>query len=408
VDLTALKSDTQSFRTAQFRILRYRRRARLFSIVGLVAIAAAIVAYSVWPSRTRVSSLQDATFSQLTNELGEQLFPSLSPDGKSFAYISRDGGDWDIFLRRVNGKNAINLTRDSNADDTQPAFSPDGEWIAFRSERDGGGIFVMGATGESVKRITNFGYNPSWSPDGREIAIAEEPVADDPNARSGLSALWAVAVSTGKSRRISEGDAVQPAWSPHGDRIAFWATKQGQRDIWTIRSDGTYPVAITNDASLDWSTAWSPDGRYIYFSSDRAGNPNLWRVEVDERSGQTRSSPEPVMTGGGLAERHHARFAADGQHIVYVEEVSGANIQRVVFDPLEARLVGNPTRITDVSRTICSLDLSPDGRWIAYHSCGNQEDIFVIRPDGTETQITNDSYKDRIPRGSPDGQRLAF
>jgi len=63
-------------------------------------------------------------------------------------------------LQRVGGKNPINLTKDSAVDDTQPAFSPDGERIAFRSDRDGGGIFVMGATGESVKRLTGFGYTP--------------------------------------------------------------------------------------------------------------------------------------------------------------------------------------------------------------------------------------------------------
>jgi len=72
----------------------------------------------------------------------------------------------------VGGKNPIHLTKDSPDDDTQPAFSPDGERIAFRSERDGGGLFVMGATGESAKRLTDFGYHPAWSPDGQEIACA--------------------------------------------------------------------------------------------------------------------------------------------------------------------------------------------------------------------------------------------
>jgi Tol biopolymer transport system component len=74
-------------------------------------------------------------------------------------------------LQRVGGKNPFNLTKDCSADDIQPAFSPDGEQIAFRCEREGGGIFVMGATGESVRRRTNFGFNPAWSPDGKEIVF---------------------------------------------------------------------------------------------------------------------------------------------------------------------------------------------------------------------------------------------
>jgi hypothetical protein len=52
------------------------------------------------------------------------------------------------------------------------AISPEGERVVFWSKRAGGGIFVMGATGENVRRLTNFGYNPSWSPDGKEIVCS--------------------------------------------------------------------------------------------------------------------------------------------------------------------------------------------------------------------------------------------
>src|SRR5205823_13412040 len=118
--------------------------------------------------------LRNATFTQLTDQSGPEYFPSLSPDGKSFAYASYAAGQWDIYLQRVGGRNPTNLTKDSPADDTQPAFSPDGERIAFRSERNGGGIYVMGATGESVTRVSDFGYTPSWSPNGEEILVGTE------------------------------------------------------------------------------------------------------------------------------------------------------------------------------------------------------------------------------------------
>ena len=88
----------------------------------------------------------------LTNQPGAELSPSLSPDGKTFVYAAESSDNWDVFAQRVGGKSARNLTADTREDDSQPAFSPDGERIAFRSERQGGGIFVMGADGESVRR----------------------------------------------------------------------------------------------------------------------------------------------------------------------------------------------------------------------------------------------------------------
>ncbi|MDX1390606.1 MAG: protein kinase, partial [Acidobacteriota bacterium] len=133
--------------------------------------------------------------SQLTFEEGPETQPSISPDGKSFVYVTEDGGDLDIFFQRVGGETALNLTADSPEDDQQPAFSPDGERIAFRSERGGGGIYLMGATGESVRRLTHLGYNPEWSPDGNSLLVATESI-DNPFGRSSISSLYRVDVAT--------------------------------------------------------------------------------------------------------------------------------------------------------------------------------------------------------------------
>src|SRR4029077_5896939 len=81
-------------------------------------------------------------FNRLTDQEGRESFPSLSPDGRFLLYVKAVNGNTDIFLQRVGGGNPLALTRDSAADDTQPAFSPDGQQIAFRSERQGGGLFV--------------------------------------------------------------------------------------------------------------------------------------------------------------------------------------------------------------------------------------------------------------------------
>ena len=116
--------------------------------------------------------------------------------GDVFVYAkAREDENFDVYYQRVEGGSPIDLTEESPVADTQPAFSPDGRQIAFRSERDGGGIFLMGATGESVRRLTTGGYNPAWSPDGSKIVYATEGI-DYPLRRS-TAPLWRVRVADG-------------------------------------------------------------------------------------------------------------------------------------------------------------------------------------------------------------------
>jgi len=109
---------------------------------------------------------------------------------------------------------------------------------AFRSERDGGGIFATDLAGRTVRRLAPFGYDPAWSPDGQEIVVATEGVYDPLNRRS-MSHLWRIDLRSGQRRRLTSEDSVQPAWSPHGQRIAFWHLwhNGGQRDIATVAAD---------------------------------------------------------------------------------------------------------------------------------------------------------------------------
>jgi Tol biopolymer transport system component/DNA-binding winged helix-turn-helix (wHTH) protein len=386
-----------------------KQRRRLPVTLSLAVAASVILTYVlVRPSpETDQSAPTHGIFTQLTSQAGEELFPGLSPNGDIFVYASSSSGNWDIFMQRVGGENAMNLTADSSANDTHPAFSPDGKTIAFRSEREGGGIFLMGATGESVRRLTDFGHEPAWSPDGRRVVCATEGVTS-PFNREVVSELWTIDVVTGERRILTEGDAVQPSWSPHGHRIAYWGVPfEGmQRDLWTMPATGGRASAITNDAYIDWDPVWSPDGDYIYFSSDRGGAMNLWRVPIEELSGEILGEPEPVTTGA-LTSRQHLNLSSDGRQLAYVERVETANIHAVSFNPLSEAIEGQPVPITRGSRTTRAPDLSPDGDWLAFGE--QQRFISIIRKDGTgRRQLTDGLHKDVFPRWSPDGTRIAF
>ncbi len=387
------------------------RRAPAERWIWLTAIVA-LVALLGWrtlaPRATTVTapdSLPSFTMQRLTELSGAERNPSISPDARQLLYDSASEGDRDIFLQRVGGARAINLTQDSPADDTQAVFSPDGQQIAFRSERDGGGLFVMGSTGESVRRVTDFGFNPTWSPDGSRLAFASEAV-DDPYARSIASALWIVEIKSGETTQPAEVvDAVQPAWSPDGRRIAYWANVNGQRDLWTIPAAGGDPISVTMDVATDWSPTWSPDGRWIYFSSDRGGNMDLWRIAIDPETGQVRGEPQRVT--GGVRQLGHASISADGRHIALMAYERDSNLTFLTLGAASPCAIESAIDLQGVSQRSC--EVSPDRLSLACQIAGAKEDIVVMDIDGSNVvRLTDDIEKDRDPTWTPDGESLIF
>src|SRR5262245_14505760 len=395
-------------------IWRSRRAKAAWAFVGMAALIAIWFLQAVRNAKMQLAPATPviARSTRLTLHEMEELFPSMAPDGRSLVYASRAAGDWNIYWQDVGGGRIRNLTEDCPEDDTQPAFSPDGEWIAFRSQREGGGIFVMRATGESVRRLTPAGhyYHPAWSPDGREILCTRENVIGPANRAAGLRQLWVFTVGDGEGRLVTSDDAAQPQWSPRGLRIACWGNRQKtQRDIWTMPALGGEPADVTNDEHLDWNPVWSPDGRYLYFLSDREGGMKLFRVAINEESGKTSGEIERVTTPEGY-EIRHLNFARNGD-LAYAALVQRKTLHKVAFDPARGALAGKPRQLTADSMLVDDPDISPDGQWIAGRiSQGGRENILLLNSDGAGEQrlLTNDAYKDRGPRWSPDGRRIAF
>ncbi|MDP2876045.1 MAG: protein kinase [Holophaga sp.] len=398
---------TPSLRPPGFRSTSLIRRMAL--ILGLSLGALAMVFFlGRW--MVRVDPVPRATFQRLTTFDGVEGWPSLSPDGQIVAYQKTIGTRTDVYTLRVGGHNATNLTASQDGNCGEPAFSPDGRAIAFRGEGGGAGIFLMGATGESVRRLTDFGHTPSWFPDGKRLALATEIVLD-PYLSQSHSQVWVVDAATGLGRPLSiQGRAYQPSVSPHGRRIAYWGVPLGgaQRDIYTIGpEEGAQPVPVIQDAPLDWSPTWSADGRHLYFLSDRGGVMNLWRVAIDESSGRVKGAPEPVTVPVPWATSLQASIGSP--RLVFSALEQERVLERLSFDPERERISGPSNELARFVTAMAFPRPSPKGDLLTFAETGIREDIVVIRSDGSGLRrLTEDDHRNRAPVFSPDGTQIVF
>jgi len=341
--------------------------------------------------------------------------PSISPDGTQFLFVRQEGRNLDVFLQRVGGQNAIDLTKGSGFDNTEPAFSPDGARIAFRSERSGGGIFVMGATGESLRPVVDEGFAPAWSPDGSTLAYTTVD-APDPYHLGGAGNVVTVDVKSGKKSVLAQGEASEavfqgPVWSPHGRRIAVFGLlgTGSQRDIFTIDASDAKaaPVRLTNDKPLDWAPVWAPDGRSVYFGSDRGGTTDLYRIGIDEATGRATSPPARIAVPAGAAGPF--TVSRDGARIAFEVDSSNYGVQRFAFDPARLEISGAPATILTGLPVTSYLAVSPDGKRLIFQAGLLQENLYTCDPSGHGvSQVTDDEFKNRQPRWIADGKKILF
>ncbi|HXT68243.1 MAG TPA: protein kinase [Vicinamibacterales bacterium] len=381
--------------------------SRMWTMWALGMMLGMAIGFGLWYATSRPAETEApwTQFTQITDEAGRESSPSIAPDGNSIAYESNVAGSWDIYVRRTGGRNATKVAADPVRNEGSPAFSPDGKSIAFHEVDNDGGIFVVGATGESEHRISNAGFHPAWSPDGKSIAFCQERIVN-PASRVLVSTISIVDVASGAVRELTKGDAVQPAWSPSGTRLAYWANTSGQRDIYTIAATGGEAIKITDDPALDWSVVWAPDGRHLYFASDRGGNFNLWRIAVDEKTGGATGAPEPVTIGVGT-NLAHPSFSRDGLKLAFDSMVTSTN--PVALPVTAGERVGEPRFLFRNAGIFAPTSVSPDGTMLAIFGSSRTEDVWLSQVDGSGLRrLNDDAFRDRVPMWLDDNELVFY
>jgi TolB protein len=187
---------------------------------------------------------------------GVQPYVSFSPDSETVVLCAlTDDGGLEIFTVPASGGDFTRLTNDP-AKDFMPAWSPDGESIAFVSDREGPlHIYLMDPDGGNQRRLTDndlLEAAPAWSPDGTQIAFFAGETADATN----VYVVNADGTGTVNITNQESGFNEDPTWSPDGTMIGFWSDRTGDHEIFAMRLDGTGLVNLTNSPEADENPSW--------------------------------------------------------------------------------------------------------------------------------------------------------
>jgi Tol biopolymer transport system component/predicted Ser/Thr protein kinase len=401
VALEDLRDESVSTRSASAPPARAQgppRRRWLFG--GALAAIVLAVASGVWWKfgRTQGPPPRLIHFSSL----GTENTPAFSPDGNliAFSWAGPNRDNYDIYVQQIGGGSPLRLTTDPGYD-TNPVFSPDGRHIAFT--RYGRTVMLVPALGGPERRLCDVKSSEiDYSPDGKTIAVS------DRESQTGPVAIYLVSVETGSKTRLTSPPAsslsgdLSPKFSPDGKAIAFERSLAAQLgEVHVVPVAGGESKKLSGDNRGIYGLTWTGDGREVVYSSGRQEMAlQLWRVSV---SG---GAPQPITMAG--EDTQSPTISRDARRMAFVRSTQVEGVWRL--DLQNDGAAGKVIKVIGSTRIDTSPNLSRDGKRIVFGSnrSGTFE-IWVAGPDGSNpVQLTTMGGHAGTPRWSPDGRRVAF
>lgn len=417
ITLEELKEDTESGRLASRTVaaVKPRTNGKLKWIVASVVVVALLGAGAMWWRGREPAAPRPFQMRQLTADGGLTTTPAISPDGKLVAYASdrATGKNLDIWVHPLTaGAQPIRLTR-HEADESQPAFSPDGGSIVFFSRRDGGGIYIIPALGGEERLLARAARFPRFSPDGQwvvyssgmQFGLSESRIfmvpASGGTARAiapNLLAAWSPIYSTDGKTILIEG---APTPNPGPDEVDWWVApvEGGAAKPLGIRQALAHPPRV-NDFGGARLMDWVGD-RIVFVSSN-----HLWEVDFAQ-SGRRQLGRARQITSGASNEGFAKGTEAGGKLKLAVGVGSAAyQLWKLKFDPNSGKVKGDLEPLS-FGRGAEGPSASGDGTWLTYTRLDPSGNSVRVRNLKEERESTVLNMRART-KMSPDGSQIAY